>query len=282
VRDLDTAAWKTIYQGWLENLVVLFRGQHLSDEEFLEFAKHFGELHIAAPPNMMPVGMKARDNEYVGIISNVVENGVPIGSLGHGEAVWHTDHSYKEEPLKASVLYALEVPPVGGDTGFANMYLALETLPPKLRTRIKGLTIKNDMTYNSAGQIRRGFSPVTDVRSAPGPSHPIIRTHPETGYNALYLGRRPNAYINGLPVEESEALLNALWTHASQPQFTWHHKWKVGDILIWDNRCAMHHRTPFDAQSRRVMHRTAIKGTAPFESEEAGKKPPHLRSNLKP
>ena len=160
------------------------------------------------------------------------------------------------------------------------MYLALEMLPEALRSRIHGLTIKSDMTYNSGGQLRRGLTPPADVISAPGPSHPIVRTHPETGHNTLYLGRRPNAYVNGLPVEQSETLLNALWSHATQEAFTYHHEWRVGDVLIWDNRCTMHHRNPFDPQSRRVMHRTTVKGSRPYYSGEAEKMPPHPRSGM--
>jgi taurine dioxygenase len=281
VRDLDSESAKAVYDAWLDHLVLLFRGQTLSDEDMLAFARHFGENHQAAPKNMMPAQMKERHNPLIGIISNVIENGVPIGSLGYGEAVWHTDHSWNEIPLKGSILHSKEVPDVGGETGFSNMYLALETLPAATVARLKGLTIKNDMTYNSAGQLRRGFEPVTDVRKAPGPSHPIIRTHPETGRNTLYLGRRPNAYINGLSVQESEDLLNMLWAHGSQPQFTYHHKWKVGDILIWDNRCTMHHRNAFDQNARRIMHRTTVKGDRPVELPEAAGRPAHPRSALK-
>lgn len=281
VRDLDDASAEIVYQAWLDHLVLSFRGQSLSDDDLLVFARRFGENHHAAPKHMMPEKMKDRHNPLVGIISNVIENGVPIGSLGYGEAVWHTDHSWNEIPLKGSILYSIEIPDRGGETGFSNMYLALETLPAGVRERIQGLTIKNDMTYNSAGQIRRGFAPVTDVRTAPGPSHPIVRTHPESGRNALYLGRRPNAFVNGLSVEESESLLNTLWSHATQTPFTCHHQWKVGDILIWDNRCTMHHRNAFDANARRIMHRTTVKGERPFESDDARGKPPHPRSALK-
>jgi taurine dioxygenase len=191
--------------------------------------------------------------------------------------VWHSDNSYRDVPLLFSALYALEIPPTGGNTGFANMYRALETLPADLRRRIDKLTIKHDMTYNSAGDLRDGFKPVNDVRDAPGPSHPIVRTHAETGHNALYLGRRPNAYIDGLPVEESERLLEELWTHATQPQFTWHHQWRVGDLLMWDNRCVMHYRAPFDGGARRVMHRIQGKGDKPVQRSDA-KMAPHPRS----
>jgi taurine dioxygenase len=148
------------------------------------------------------------------------------------------------------------------------MYLALETLDPELRAQTEDRTLKHDMTYNSAGDLREGFQPVADVRDAPGPSHPIVRTHADTGYDALYLGRRPNAYINGCTVEESEALLDAVWAHATRPEFTWHHVWRPGDILMWDNRCVMHHRDPFDAGARRVMHRIQCAGEKPRRSPE--------------
>jgi taurine dioxygenase len=197
--------------------------------------------------------------------------------LRDAEVVWHSDNSYREMPLSFSALYSLEVPPSGGDTGFANMYRAYETLDAGLRRRVEKLTIKHDMTYNSAGDLREGFRPVSDVRDAPGPRHPIVRTHPETGYNALYLGRRPNAYIDGLDVQESEAILDALWAHATRPELTWHHQWRAGDILMWDNRCVMHHRDPFDAGSRRVMHRIQGKGDRPALRTDA-RPEPHPRS----
>jgi taurine dioxygenase len=278
VRALSDAATAAVYQAWLDNLVLVFRGQELSDDDLLAFSRRFGENQPASEGNMRPAGIRERHNPYIGIISNVIENGVAIGSLGFGEAVWHTDHSYKEVPLKATLLHAREVTEAGGETGFANMYAALETLPRDLRARIHGLTIKNDMTYNSAGELRRGFSPVTDVREAPGPSHPIVRTT-ETGHDALYLGRRPNAYVNGLPLEESEALLDALWAHASQPRFSFHHKWRVGDVIVWDNRCTMHHRNPFDPQLRRIMYRATVKGAIP-QAAGTAVTPAHPRSHL--
>ena len=278
VRKLDDAAVAAIRQAWLDHLVIVIRGQQLSDPDQIAFGKRFGELDLA--PLAKTGKEKARSHDEVIVISNVLENGVPIGVLRDAEVVWHSDNSYRDAPLSFSALYALEIPPTGGNTGFANMYRALETLPADLRKRIDGLSIKHDMTYNSAGDLREGFKPVTDVRNAPGPLHPIVRTHPETGYNALYLGRRPNAYIDGLPVEESEQLLNALWAHATQPQFTWHHQWRVGDLLMWDNRCAMHYRAPFDGGYRRVMHRIQGKGDKPSRRTDA-KTTPHPRATVR-
>lgn len=272
VRALDETRFAQVYRAALDHLVIAIRGQTLTDPELIAFGGHFGKLDFA--PLAKTGKEKARTHPEIIVVSNVMENGVPIGVLRDAEVVWHSDNSYRETPLAYSALYALEVPPAGGDTGFANMYLALETLPRELRTAIEGRTIKHDMTYNSAGDLRDGFSAVDDVRKAPGPNHPIIRTHPETGCNALYLGRRPNAYVSGLPVDDSEALLNALWAHATQPAYQWHHQWRVGDIVIWDNRCVMHHRNPFDAGARRVMHRVQCAGDRPaYDPNSAGGHP---------
>ncbi|MDB5862723.1 MAG: hypothetical protein JWO70_529 [Betaproteobacteria bacterium] len=268
VRTLSDAELALVHRAALDHLVILIRGQTLTDPELIDFGRHFGALDLA--PYAKTGKEKARKHPEIVIVSNVMEDGQAIGVLRDAEVVWHSDNSYREQPLSFSALYSLEVPPAGGNTGFANMYLALETLPHELRSRIEGRTLKHDMTYNSAGDLREGFKPVSDVRDAPGPHHPIIRTHPDTGYDALYLGRRPNAYIDGLPVDESEALLEALWAHAVRPDFTWHHVWQAGDILMWDNRCVMHHRDPFDAGARRVMHRIQCAGDKPAKSA-AGK-----------
>jgi taurine dioxygenase len=189
-------------------------------------------------------------------------NGPPIGSLGAGEAVWHTDMSYLEVPPMASMLYALEVPPAGGNTSFCSMYAVYEALPSQLKQRIANLKIKHDGTYNSGGYLRQGVTATDDPRTSPGAVHPLVCTHPDTGRRMLYLGRRRNAYLTGLELAESEALLDELWQFVEKPEFAWEHVWRVGDLVLWDNRCTMHRRDPFDAASRRVMHRTQIKGNA--------------------
>jgi len=198
------------------------------------------------------------------VMSNIKVNGKPIGNLGHYEAEWHTDMSYNERTPIGSLLYSLEVPPAGGDTGFSNMYTAFETLPSDLKRAILDKSCKHDSSRTSVGDLRKGFKDVTDPRETPGAVHPLVRTHPATRHNALYLGRRRNAYIVGLPLAESEDLLNRLWAHASKPEFAWYQKWKVGDLVMWDNRCAMHRRDAFDPESRRLMHRTQIKGDKPY------------------
>ena len=260
-RPLLAETVAAIRQAWGDHLVLRFRGQTLSDADLMRFSRHLGELDWApiAATNDAPEG-----REYIMVVSNVVENGQPIGQLGAYEAVWHTDMSYIAEPPSASALYSLEAPPSGGDTGFCNMYLAYETLPAELRERIEGPVCRHDASRNSAGELRRGFVDAADPSQTVGAEHPIVRTHPVTGRKALFLGRRRNAYIPGLPLEESETLLDALWAHSTKPEFAWYQQWRAGDLILWDNRCVMHRRDAFDPSARRVMHRTQIKGDRPF------------------
>ena len=198
------------------------------------------------------------------MISNVVEAGKPIGGLGNYEFKWHTDMSYVDIPPMASALYALEVPPAGGDTGFCSMYAALDSLPAALRQRIAGLNCVHDSSLNSVGQLRVGFEEVSDPRHTPGAVHPLVRVHPVTGRQCLFLGRRRNAYVQGLDLAESEALLDTLWEHATRPEHCWVQQWQVGDLVLWDNRCTLHRRDEFEGSARRVMHRTQISGDRPF------------------
>ena len=193
-------------------------------------------------------------------------NGKPIGDLGNSEALWHTDMSYNDVPPMASALYALEIPPTGGETGFCNMYLAYENLPAPLKERAESLQCKHDSSRNSTGGLRRGQPENTTPRDAPGAVHPLVRTHPVTGRNALFLGRRLNAYIVGLDPQESESLLDTLWAHATKPEYTWYQEWRLGDLILWDNRCVMHRRNAFDGTQRRIMHRTQLGGDRPVFS----------------
>jgi taurine dioxygenase len=269
---LSTPTIDAIRRAWSDHLVLRFRCQSLDDAALMRFSAHFGELDRAPVIAAARVKIRGQDRyvdtadpgDYVSVISNIVENGVAIGALGAYESIWHSDMSYKSEPPSASVLYAIEVPPSGGDTGFANMYLAYETLPEDLRRRIAGRFCRHDASRNSAGELRRGFAEVSDPRQAPGADHPIVRAHPVTGRPALFLGRRRHAYIQGLDLDDSEALLDALWHHATRPELTWYQRWRVGDLLLWDNRCVLHRRDEFDPASRRLMHRTQIKGDRPF------------------
>ena len=261
LRNLTNESFAALERALYDRLVIVVRGQPVTDPELIALGKRFGEIE---PPGMSIIG-KPYIDEYpdILVISNVVENGVPQGNLGAGEAIWHTDMSYREKPTTIAILHAVELPPSGGNTYFANQYLAYETLPAELKARLEGRMLVHDETYNSAGQMRKGFKEVLDPREAPGARHPIFRTHPVTGRKALYLGRRRNGYIVGLPLDESESLLDQVWAHASPPQLVWGQEWQFGDTLIWDNRCLLHRRDSFDPNTRRMMHRVQIRGTRP-------------------
>jgi taurine dioxygenase len=260
LRRLDNDTFAAIRRAFVENSVLLFRGQRLGDDDLIAFSRRFGALDWAPVQENGRRFVEGKPEIYV--VSNVVEKGVAIGSLGAGEAVWHTDMSYLDDPPMASMLYAIEIPPKGGNTGFCNMYSAYEALPDALKRRVAGLRIKHDGTYNSGGYLREGVTATDDPRSSPGAVHPLVCTHPESGRRCLYLGRRRNAYLLGLDLAESEALLDQLWSYATRDEFTWYNNWRPGDLVLWDNRCTMHRRDPFDPAARRIMHRTQIKGTA--------------------
>ena len=250
---VDDAAFAGIHAAWLAHHVLLLRDQHLTDAALVQFTSRFGELETAP---LFQGRRFVEEHPEVMIISNVTIDGREIGSLGNYEAFWHTDLNFVDEPPGASCLYAHEVPAEGGNTGFANMETAFATLPAELAANVAGRRIQHDARFNSAGYLR-------EVR-VPDTLHPIVRTHPDTGRKSLYLGRRANASIEGLAADESDALLDALWAHATSDPFTWHHHWRAGDLLIWDNRCTLHRRDSFESSARRIMHRTQTRGTRPF------------------
>jgi alpha-ketoglutarate-dependent taurine dioxygenase len=259
-KPLPRADVDAIEAAWHERLVVVFHGQILTDPQLIAFSRNFGELDLPGPnPYGQPFN---KEHPELNVISNVVEDGKPIGNLGDGEAVWHADMTYVEVPPKAAILHALEVPPpeAGGSTYFANMFAAYESLPADLKKAVEGKIAVHDASRNSAGMLRKGYKEVTDVRETVGAQHPVARTDPKTGRKALFLGRRPNAYVLGLSVAESEAVLDELWAHATQRHFAMCHEWKVGDLLMWNNLSVLHRRDPFDPKTRRVMHRSQIKG----------------------
>ena len=205
----------------------------------------------------------------VSVLSNLDAHGNPVkenDGLGSMEVVWHSDNTYIEQPPAGSTLYAREIPGDGsGQTSFNNQYLAFDELPEDLLQAIAGRRSKQDATRNSAGVLRPGVSKPERPEDVPGPLHPLIRVHPVTGKKALYLGRRrvwPSQFIEGLPDSESEALLDQLWAHATQSRYAWTHTWQVGDMLVWDNRAAMHYREPVNSEERRVMWRSQFQGEA--------------------
>ena len=248
-----------INQSWDERLVLVFKKQNLDDHKLINFSKYFGELD---PPGPNPYGITfLPEFPEINVISNVKnEQGTPIGNLGDGEAVWHADMTYLQLPPKAGILYALEVPENQGNTHFANMALAYSELPNKLKEKINDKILIHDSAHNSAGMLRKGYSEVDKPSETPGAKHPMVITDKNTNKKLLFLGRRPHAYIIGLELEESENLLNEIWEHATQEKFTWTQKWEKGDLLMWKNLNVLHKRDAFDPNTRRVMHRTQIKG----------------------
>ncbi|MGH8617608.1 MAG: TauD/TfdA dioxygenase family protein [Burkholderiales bacterium] len=258
---LDDAAFAAVQAAWLAHSALLFRGQSLTHDDLLAFSRRLGALD-EAPINEN--GKKFVDGyPEIYVVSNIKgADGAPIGSLGAGEAVWHTDMSYLPRPPDASMLYAVEVPPAGGNTWLCGLIAACAAMPEDLKRAVTGRSIKHDGTYNSGGYLRAGLADTSDPVTSSGTPHPIVCRHPQNGQQTLYLGRRRNAWVVGLPLAESEALLDRLWAHATQPQFAFSHAWRVGDVLLWDNRSTLHRRDPFDAEARRLMYRTQVRGSS--------------------
>ena len=261
-QPLDDVSIAAITKAWNENLVLRFRNQHLSDADLIRFSSYFGELD---PPGPNPYGVTfLPEFPEINVISNVKDDtGVPIGNLGDGEAVWHADMTYIDNPPEAGILYALEVPVGQGDTYFANMVAAYNDLPSDLRGAIEGKTLIHDAAHNSAGMLRKGYEEITDVKLTPGARHPLAYED-QHGRVSLFLGRRPHAYIVGMEESDSDSLLDALWAHATRPKYSWHNEWQKGDLVMWQNRMVMHRRDAFDPSTRRVMHRTQLKGKSPI------------------
>jgi taurine dioxygenase len=266
VQDLDDETFREIRQAWLDHLVLTFRGQRITDSEFTALGRRFGPLKRAPINESGGERGDAEDGPEVHVVSNVMANGAPVGILGSGDVAWHTDMVGFLVPPSATLLYALEVPSTGGDTLFMNMYLTYETLPDEVKRRISGLTIKHEVLSGSAG-------------AGNGASHPIVCIHPETGSSALFLGSRHNTFVNELPRPESDDLLALLWTHVMEWRFIGRHRWRAGDVVVWDNRCVAHARQAFDAGSRRVLHRIQVQGTVrPRAAPDGLHAPGHSRA----
>lgn len=256
--NLTDDTFEGIYRAWLAFGVLRFLGQTLNKDSLQTFSQRFGPLE-QIPIGRMSDEQKAQlDNLYVTPISNIKVDGKPIGGLGDAEATWHSDMTYVEVPPPASVLLGVEIPQNGGDTFFADQRAALASLPEDLRQRIEGLSIKHNAAHDSVGNLRPGFEAFDDPRDAPGAVHPIIRKHNETGDTCLYLGRREWAYIPGLPLEESEALLDDLWSYAVPADYVVEQNWTPGDVIIWDNRRCLHKRTSIDPSQRRLLLRCQV------------------------
>ena len=262
--DVSAADRAFIFDAYIQHQVLLFRGQSLSFDDLLRLREVFGPPGQAAN-QLLGLGRKKylRDGmpDDITIISNIIDaDGTPIGGLGNDEAFWHTDSSFTETPISASLLHAIEVTDQGGETSFLNMCRAYEEMPPDLAAKIEGKYANHSKVHSSNGEKRPEFADVTDPSKAPGVRHPMVRTHPVSQRKCLFLGRRLNSYIFDLPLAESEKLLDEIWAHTCQDKYVWEHKWRVGDLLVWDNRCVMHHRKAFPPEARRLMHKSTTAG----------------------
>ena len=255
-RPMSDASFAAVERAWHRHNVLLFRDQTLSEEQEVAFGGRFGPL--AQRINKVPTGHVKHPS--VMLISNLRENGALIGALPDGEMYFHSDQCYVERPSMAAILYAIEIPSKGGNTLFANGYLAYETLPEEIKAELQGKRALNVYDYENAATT--GGEP---SESAPRYAHPVVRTHPATGRKALFVNRLMTREIIGMPKAKSRRLLETLFDHQEQPQFVYEHVWRPGDLLIWDNRCTLHARTDFDASERRLLRRVAVLGEKPVE-----------------
>ena len=265
VGDLDDAEFDEVHDAFLKHHVLVFRAQDLPPEKQINFAQRFGELDVHIQKDN-----KYSEHEAIQILSNKKVNGKYVGSPSAGEA-WHSDLSYTDIPTLCTMLYAMEIPEIGGDTEWSNMYLAYEGLPDKIKNRIDGLHARH--TFNRFRNPRvevpdvykgKGKERYVDI-APPDAIHPVVRTHPETGRKALYISERFTIGIEELEEDEGQALLDELIAHQKQRDFIYRHKWDLRDLTIWDNRCLIHLACGGVPEGQiRHMHRTIVRGDKPY------------------
>lgn len=288
IRGLDLHAalpedeMRMLRQAYLDHLVLVIRDQQIGDIDLVRLARGFGELMMPPARHERASVQESDAPPEITVVSNVKRNGVPIGELGDGEVVWHSDYSFRDVPGGMRILHGVQIPPpeAGGNTLFANMYAAFDDLPDDLRQIALTSAIKHDVAYDTNRSLRMGARPPEDLASGPGPVHPVVSTHPETGCNALFLGRRMAHYVMGRSVRESEEILDALWEHATRDAYTLEHQWRHGDIVMWDNRCTLHKRGPFRSDVDRILHAAQVVGHRPFMAIDAARRLPHPRARL--
>jgi taurine dioxygenase len=262
-QDLSPETVAAIVDVWHQHLVILFRDQTLSEEDQMRFAEHFGVLQRRTrPPEARNENAVIKHPETTMLVSNIRENGKLIGSLPDGEMHFHSDQCYNEKPANGTFLYAIEIPSEGGDTLFLNMYKAYETLPSALKERVDGKKALNAYLYDST--TRETAEQKLDLSLHPHYTQPIVRTHPDTKRKALYVNRLMTWSVEDVDAGEGKALLNQIFAHIEQDQFIYAHKWRVGDLVLWDNRCTLHARTDFSDKERRLLRRVVISGDRVF------------------
>ena len=253
-RELEPATASALYAAWLKHLVLVFRGQALSAEDQRRFTLLFGEIQ---PPRSRP-GVRDPNNPVL-YIGNVTIDG-QRGELPEGDMQFHSDQCYYENPAKGAVLYALEIPSRGGNTLFASTYAAYDVLPPDLRAAAERTQVLFLYDYEKNANRKAP----TDWADAPRHVHPAVVVHPETGRRTLLVNRLMADSIVGMPREQSDLMLERLCQATERPEHIYEHEWRVGDLLIWDNRATLHARTDFDPSERRALRRLALRGARPI------------------
>jgi taurine dioxygenase len=258
-KPLSERQVRAIKEAWGKHLVLVFRGQTLSQDDQLRFASYFGDL---GSRKKAPDALKARtegvlqDNEKVLLVSNIKVDGVPIGAFGEGEFWFHIDSGYTAKPYKYTFLYALELPSTGGNTMFSNMYKAYEAVPPALKAKLNGRKALHIHEYNRAKQAKSSG----DISGIPHYSHPVFITHPDTGRKTLFVDRLMTTRLEGFEQAESDAILDQLYEIGERRDFIFEYVWQLGDFLMWDNRCTIHARTDFPKEERRLLRRCTVEG----------------------
>ncbi|MGA7956845.1 MAG: TauD/TfdA family dioxygenase [Xanthobacteraceae bacterium] len=251
----DEETVRAIYQAWLDHLVLIFPDQKLEQEDLIRATGFFGQIGtLSRPPKNFPKGY-SKLLPGIMMISNIRENGEPIGALPDGEMMFHHDMIHAEVPSKATLLYSVEIPSTGGNTLFASGYAAYETLDPAIRERLED---KKALHHYNYGSTIKGDNRGTEAFAER--VHPVFRTHEDTGKKAIYVNRLMTVKVLDISDDESDRLLNAVYVHAEKREFVYEHVWRVGDLLLWDNRCSSHARTDFPSTERRLMFRTTVEG----------------------
>ena len=257
-RDQPPEVVAAINRAWLEHVVLLFRGQRLTPERQVEVTRWFGRLGDLARPKEYRTSGHVALPDGVMLISNIREDGEPIGALPDGEMMFHHDMMHAAVPHKGTMLYAAEIPSSGGNTLFASGYAAYETLPDEVREPLEGRRAFHHYNY---GSLKKGDGQGTPAFSES--DHPVFRTHDDTGRKAVYVNRLMTEGVLGMDDDEAGRLLALVFDHSEKPEFVYEHVWRIGDLLLWDNRCSMHARTDFPATERRLLWRTTVAGDRP-------------------
>ncbi len=263
-RPLSAATIATIKEAWNRHLVLVFRGQTLAQDDQLRFASYFGEL---GDRKKAPEQLRGRaegiqqDNQKILLVSNIKVDGKAIGAFGEGEFWFHIDGGYTPRPYRYTFLYAIEVPSIGGNTLFSNMYKAYEAVPSALKEKLRGRKALHIHEYNRAKQANSSG----DISGVPHHFHPVFITHPDTGRKTLLVDRLMTARIEGLSAEESSAILDQLYEIGERREFIFEHVWRLGDFVMWDNRCTTHARTDFPKDERRLLRRCTVEGEPLYE-----------------